>query len=71
MQLVARPEVPPLSAEIEADCPPAALLADPSLGTLARGDADLAILYAACREKHRAAIAAYNLVRAKLAPRSP
>lgn len=71
MQLAPRPEIPPLSAETASECPPAEQLADPTLGGLAQADAALAILYAKCREKHRAAVAAYELVRSKLSPKSP
>lgn len=42
------------------------MLTDGLLSTLVNADIDLAALYAACRAKHAAAVAAYDETRAKL-----
>lgn len=63
--LIVWPTLPALSAEQEAECPPAEQLTG-ELGDLAAKDADLAIEYARCRLGKGAVVDAYNLARTAL-----
>jgi hypothetical protein len=59
--------IPPLPAQIAGECR-VPEETDGSLGDLARKLAALAADYHRCREKHRAAVEAYERVRRALAP---
>ena len=49
-----------LGQQIAELCPPARQLPDPLVSTLATEDSELAVDYAKCQERHRAAVKAYN-----------
>lgn len=64
------PRIPKLAPEISEPCPPAPLIKDGSLASLIEADAELAFMYARCAEKHRAAVAANELIRVLVSPPS-
>ncbi len=67
LEVSARVPVPPeLGQQVAATCPPARLLTDALISTLAAEDPALAVEYAKCQERHRAAVEAYNKNRADI-----
>lgn len=57
------PVLPPLPAQVAAECQPLAPLTDRTLGAVSQALADTSLEYARCQAKHKAAVAAYNKAR--------